>query len=195
MTVALAACSAEEDVDPSTEALTGSATNLRGAAASESAAAASQPVQYPSDEDPGRYTLDNGGYAFTLPDGGICSVGADLNDKVGSDFACLLTLEDPMQTEDGESTTGLEYQDNMFSPSTGLADRELQEEFTDLDAEPLGPQSNLTVGGYEIIVETNDEYGFAGKAGGNFFVAVQHVTRFWDPRPDWVPEPNFPPIN
>lgn len=189
----LSACGGEGDAAPSTESAAAPA-ELRGAPASESAAAASQPPAHPTTEDPEHYAVADGGYMFTLPDGGICSIDGALNDEVGSDFACLLTLDEPMKSEDDEATSGLEYRDNMFTPSAALADPQLQKEFSDSDAEALGPQSELTVGGYRITVETNDEYGFGGKARGDFFVAVQHVTRFWTPRPGWVPEPNFPPI-
>lgn len=186
----LSACGGEGDAAPSPESTPESVP-------------ASVDTTEPADlyDDPDRglaeaeaFAVDNGGYIFTLPDGGVCSIDGALNDEVGSDFACLLTLDEPMKSEDDEPTSGLEYRDNMFTPSAALADPQLQKEFSDSDAEALGPQSELTVGGYRITVETEDEYGFGGKAGGDFFVAVQHVTRFWTPRPDWVPEPNFPPI-
>ncbi|MEJ6550357.1 hypothetical protein PQI66_12460 [Corynebacterium sp. USCH3] len=185
----LSACGGSGEAEESS-----AAPRAQGASASESAAATSQPPAYPTTEDPEHYAVDNGGYMFTLPDGGVCSIDGALNDEIGSDFACLLTLEEPMETEDGEPTSGLEYRDTMFAPSAALADPQLQQEFSGSDAEVLGPQSELTVGGFRITVETEDEYGFGGKGGGDFFVAVQHVTRFWTPRPDWVPEPNFPPI-
>ena len=185
---ALSACGGNGEAEESS-----AAPEALGASASESAAA-SQPPASPTTEDPEHYAVDDGGYMFTLPDGGVCSIDGALNDEVGSDFTCLLRLDEPMKDEDGEPTSGIEYRDNMFTPSAALADPQLQKKFTDSDAEPLGPQSELTVGGYRATVETEDEYGFGGKAGGDFFVAVQHVTRFWTPRPDWVPEPNFPPI-
>lgn len=187
---ALSACGGEGDAATSTDA-------SAPAAASASASADAQPPGTPSTEDPERFAVDDGGYLFTLPDGGVCSVDGELNDQVGSDFACLLILDEPMKTEDGNPTTGVEYQDNLFAPSSALADPDIQELFTTAaeGAEPLGPQSELAVGDYEVRVETNDEYGFASANGGDIFMAARHVTRFWTPRPDWVPEPNFPPID
>lgn len=186
---ALSGCSGEGDAAPSTEPPT-------SAPASASASDASQPSDDPSAGDPERFAVDGGGYMFTLPDGGVCSVDSELNDKVGSDFACLLTLEEPMRTEDGEATTGLEYRDTMFVPSAALTDPDLQKEFTDADAEPLEAGSRITAGDYQVMAETQDEILIENDViGGSFFIAAQQPTRFWMPRPDWVPEPNFPPID
>lgn len=186
----LSACGDDGDAAPSTEP-----ASAMTAPASESTATTSSPGQGPSTGDAERFAVDGGGYMFSLPDGSACSVEGELNQEVGSDFACLLALREPMQTEDGEPTTGLEYSDTMFIPSDTLTDPDLQAEFTDAEVESLDAGSRLTVGDYEVVAETTDETAISNDVtGGSFFMAEQRTTRFWTPRPDWVPEPDFPPI-
>lgn len=170
----------------------GGSERLTPAPETPAASASTLPPRHPVAADPDDYAVDGGGHLFTLPDGGICSVGGELNDLVDSDFACLLTLDEPTTAENGEPTSGVEYRDAMFAPSAALADPQVRKAFSDADAEPLGPQSELTVGGFGIVVETPNEYGFVGAEGGDFFVAAGQLTPFWTPRPDWVPEPGFP---
>lgn len=187
----LSACGGDGEAEESS-----TAPETLGAPASESTAAASSPsTPGPSAGETERFAVDSGGYMFSLPDGSVCSVDGELNERVGSDFACLLTLEEPMQTEDGEPTKGLEYNDTMFIPSAALTDPDLQTEFAGAEVEALDAGSRITVGDYQVVAETTDETLIENDVnGGSYFIALQQPTRFWTPRPDWVPEPNFPPI-
>ncbi|MGP5929946.1 hypothetical protein [Corynebacterium glyciniphilum] len=186
----LSACGGEGDADPS--------------AANPATTSVSSDTAEPADlyDDPDRgiaeaepFAVDNGGYIFTLPDGGTCSIDSDLNDRVGSDFACLLRLDEPIKTEDGNPTQGLEFRDDMFIPSQALADEDLQSAFTDAgaEAERLEPASRIAVGGFEVVAEGTAETAIMkDNSYASFFVAEQKVSPFWTPRPSWVPEPELP---
>ena len=186
----LSACGGEGDAAPSTESTPESVP-------------ASVDTTEPADlyDDPDRglaeaepFAVDNGGYIFTLPDGGVCSIDSTLNDEVGSDFACLLTLDEPMKTEDGNPTQGLEFRDDMFIPSPALTDEDLQTAFTEAGttAERLEPASRIAVGGFEVVAEGTDETAIMkDNSYASFLVAEQEVSPLWTPRPSWVPEPEF----
>jgi hypothetical protein len=97
--------------------------------------------------DPRTFATHDGGHLFRLVGGDVCSIGGGI---VDSEFACLLNFWEPMPTEDGTLTRGIEFRDGMFAPSEALADPAVEQSFTEAKAEAaaLEPGQSLEVGGF-----------------------------------------------
>lgn len=139
--------------------------------------------------DPQRFAAADGGYLVRLTGGDVCSIGGGLGD---AEFSCLLNFDEPMTTEDGTPTRGIEFHDGMFTPSAALADADVVTQFEQADAELLQPGESVEMDRFTIIVETADEVMFLRDEGvAQFFIAAQGHTPFWTPRPEWIPLPEY----
>lgn len=141
--------------------------------------------------DPAEFETANGGHLLKLESGEICSINGELID---APFACLLNLKEPLVTEDGTPTMGVEFQKNMFVPSLQLTDPEVIASFEDAgeDAKVLEPGQSLELEDFSVDVETFQEVlFFQNKVQAQFFIAEQEVPMIWFPRPAWLPVPEI----
>lgn len=139
--------------------------------------------------NPRIFEVPDGGYLFRLVGGDVCPIGGGMTD---SEFACLLNFREPMPTEDGTLTRGIEFRDGMFTPSRELADPAVEQSFGEAKSRAalLEPRQGLEIEGFTMVVETNDEVMFLwGDGRAQFFIAEQGHTPFWTPRPEWIPSP------